>query len=215
MRSNAKGKARSATPSSDEELTVSLIRPLKRKRARQSSPVTPLRVRLRIPPRGKGKGREEEEVSHGLFDDILGSPERDTSKTSITNLDKTYFERSRLSAEVSILLKLLILNSKPLQDKLVPQPPPTATSSRTLDTTEISSPIHRPLRSATLHHIPSRIDLSSSPAPSTPGGSLPKLELGSLRIRSIRFGQYDIKTCYDAPFPEEYASIPDDKIIRT
>ena len=108
MKSNGKGKARSATPSSDEELTVSPNRPLKRKRTRQLSPVIPLpRVRLRLPPRGKGKGREEEEVSHGLFDDILGSAERDTSKTSITNLDKTYFERSRLSAEVSprILLK--------------------------------------------------------------------------------------------------------------
>ena len=107
MKSNGKGKARSATPSSDEELMASPIRPLKRKR-RQLSPVIPLpRVRLRLPPRGKGKGREEEEVSHGLFDDILGSAERDTSKTSITNIDKTYFERSRLSAEVSpmILLK--------------------------------------------------------------------------------------------------------------
>jgi hypothetical protein len=102
MKVNGKGKARLATPSSDEELTVSPIRPLKRKRARQLSPIISLpRVRLRLPPRGKGKGREEEEASHGLFDDILGSADRDTSKTSITNLDKAYFERSRLSAEVS------------------------------------------------------------------------------------------------------------------
>ena len=72
--------------------------------------------------------------------------------------------------------------------------------------------MHRPLRSAALHHIPSRIDLSNSPAPSTPGGPLPKFEPGTLRIRSIRFGQYDIKTWYDAPFPEEYASIPDGRL---
>ena len=112
MKSNGKGKARSATPSSEEELTVSSNRPLKRKRARQLSPVIPLpRVRLRLPPRGKGKGREEEEVSHGLFDDILGSVERDTSKTSITNLDKTYFERSRLSAEVSPRILLTALDT--------------------------------------------------------------------------------------------------------
>lgn len=98
LKSNAKGKARAATPSSDEEP----IRSLKRKRTRQLSPVTPLpRVRLRLPPRGKGKGREDDEAPHGLFDDILGAAERDTSKTSITNLDKTYFERSRLSAEVN------------------------------------------------------------------------------------------------------------------
>ena len=102
IKSNAKGKARAVTLSSDEEPTVSSIRSLKRKRIRQLSPVTPLpRVRLRLPPRGKGKGREDEEDPHGLFDDILSSPERDTSKTSITNLDKTYFERSRLTAEVS------------------------------------------------------------------------------------------------------------------
>ena len=107
MKSNAKDKARSATPSSDEEITVSPIRPMKRKRAGQLSPVIPLpRVRLRLPPRGKGKGREEEEASHGLFDDILGSPERDTSKTSITNFDKAYFERSRLSAEVGPILHI-------------------------------------------------------------------------------------------------------------
>jgi hypothetical protein len=33
-----------------------------------------------------------------------------------------------------------------------------------------------------------------------------------LRIKTIRFGQYDIKTWYDAPFPEEYASIPDGRM---
>ena len=101
INSNAKGKARAATPGSDGEPTVSPISSLKRKRTRQLSPVIPLpRVRLRLPPRGKGKGREEGEDPHDLFDDILCSAERDTSKTSITNLDKTYFERSRLSAEV-------------------------------------------------------------------------------------------------------------------
>ena len=39
-----------------------------------------------------------------------------------------------------------------------------------------------------------------------------KFEPGVLRIRNIRFGPYDIKTWYDAPFPEEYASIPDGKL---
>ena len=39
-----------------------------------------------------------------------------------------------------------------------------------------------------------------------------KFEPGVLRIRSIRFGPYDIKTWYDAPFPEEYASTPDGRL---
>ena len=30
-----------------------------------------------------------------------------------------------------------------------------------------------------------------------------------LRVRCIRFGEHEIDTWYDAPFPEEYASVPD------
>ncbi|KIO28368.1 hypothetical protein M407DRAFT_71934, partial [Tulasnella calospora MUT 4182] len=32
---------------------------------------------------------------------------------------------------------------------------------------------------------------------------------GPSRIRTIRFGEFEIDTWYDAPFPEEYASVPD------
>lgn len=54
--------------------------------------------------------------------------------------------------------------------------------------------------------------LSASPGPSTPGGPFAKIDPAALRIRTIRFGQYDIRTWYDAPFPEEYASIPDGRL---
>ncbi|KAI0768105.1 histone acetyltransferase [Trametes elegans] len=53
-----------------------------------------------------------------------------------------------------------------------------------------------------------------SPAPSsaaTPGPH-PVLPPNGLRIRRIRFGEYDIETWYDAPFPEEYAAIPDGRL---
>ena len=33
-----------------------------------------------------------------------------------------------------------------------------------------------------------------------------------LRIRSIRFGQWDVDTWYDAPFPEEYNNIPEGRL---
>lgn len=101
LKSSTKGKGRGATPSSDEDLTVS-VRSFKRKRTQQLSPVIP-RIRLRLPSSVKGKGREEEEAP-GLFDDILGATERDTSKTNITTFDKACFERSRLSAEVSVTI---------------------------------------------------------------------------------------------------------------
>lgn len=50
-----------------------------------------------------------------------------------------------------------------------------------------------------------------SPAPtSTPGPHA--MYPNGLRIRRIRFGEYDIDTWYDAPFPEEYAAIPDGRL---
>lgn len=45
----------------------------------------------------------------------------------------------------------------------------------------------------------------SAPSPSPVPSKNPK----ELRIRTIRFGQYDIDTWYDAPFPEEYSNLPD------
>jgi hypothetical protein len=75
----------------------------KRARVRERSPVAPPlpRVRLRLPShKARGKEREEDEPK-GFFDDILTPEERDTTKTTITNMDKQRFERSRILAEVS------------------------------------------------------------------------------------------------------------------
>ncbi|EJF64595.1 histone acetyltransferase [Dichomitus squalens LYAD-421 SS1] len=52
-----------------------------------------------------------------------------------------------------------------------------------------------------------------SPAPSaTTPGPHSVLPPNGLRIRKIRFGEFDIDTWYDAPFPEEYAAIPDGRL---
>jgi hypothetical protein len=64
-------------------------------------------VRLRLPVQGKGKEREDstdDELSKGLFDDMLTPEDRDTSKTAITQADKLRFERSRQAAEVRVTL---------------------------------------------------------------------------------------------------------------
>ncbi|KAF5341910.1 hypothetical protein D9611_001573 [Ephemerocybe angulata] len=198
----------------DGEPASSPLRTRRRKQPKEPSPAQTLpRVRLRLPTqlKGKGKEREEEESnSHGMFDDILKEGDRDTSKTQISRIDMALFERSRQVAE----------------DKLKPPPssaaPPTtgrstATASETLD---LSTPgPSRPLRSAHLHHISTNVpatpnDLSASPVPSTPGPSVPirLTDTNTLRIHTIRFGEYDIKTWYDAPFPEEYATIPDGRL---
>lgn len=91
----------------------------------------------------------------------------------------------------------------------------------------VAGPSSRPLRSNALHHIsiPSTIP-TPSPVPSTPGlhphtpgygPQSPNTPTGheqtpTLRIRIIRFGRYDIHPWYDAPFPEEYANIPDGRL---
>ncbi|KAG8213081.1 hypothetical protein J3R82DRAFT_11475 [Butyriboletus roseoflavus] len=188
---------------------VQTPRPVKRMRTKVRSPPPPLIVRLRLPPKGKGKEREED-MEHNIFEDLLPPAERDTSKTSIDNFDRSRFEKSRLAAE----------------DKLYPAPVPPLSAVENSDM-PIAGPSSRPLRSATLHQlsIPSPLP-PVSPVPSTPSlipptpgifsptPNTPTVPDGqsTLRIRTIRFGPYDIHPWYDAPFPEEYASIPDGRL---
>ncbi|KAA1467313.1 hypothetical protein DENSPDRAFT_792496, partial [Dentipellis sp. KUC8613] len=165
-------------------------------------------VRLRLPPQGQEsekektksrKGKEKEEVSDdsptkGMFDDILSEAERDTTKTNVTASDKAKFERARLAAEA----------------KLAPPPKPPAHPADT----PTPGPSTRPLRSAGHLILATPITpgpgRSRSPSPATP--SLPVGKTPHLRIQTIRFGRYDIQTWYDAPFPEEYANIPDGRM---
>jgi hypothetical protein len=219
-----RGKRRAATPSTSERntdvpesplLPRGRTRTLTRKAMEHSPPIkrpqlkiTPPRppdspprrmvVRLRLPVQGKGKEKEEssdEEPTMGLFDEILTPEDRDTSRTIITQGDKLRFERSRQAAEV----KLNLLQSRP---------------NPTGPETPIAGPSSRPLRSTmaiTATQTPN-LARSASPTPSTPGPSPAVAQLTGLRIRTIRFGEYDIHTWYDAPFPEEYANIPDGRL---
>ncbi|EIW84211.1 hypothetical protein CONPUDRAFT_51156 [Coniophora puteana RWD-64-598 SS2] len=71
------------------------------------------------------------------------------------------------------------------------------------------------------------IILNPSPVPSTPFRCTPGAtpftptfsqtpftasKTPTLRIRTIRFGPFDIQTWFDAPFPEEYANLPDGRL---
>ena len=194
----------------------------------QFNPSVPLpKIRLRLPARG-GKRRDrddDEEHRKGIFDDILGVDERDTTKTSVEVGDKQRFERSRLAAEVTVVdtqSERNVLTLDILQLKLAPPlplpPPPITPANENRDTLTPGPSSSRPLRSSILQTLPLTISTptSASPAPSTPG---PLARAGPLshpppplRIRTIRFGQFDIQTWYDAPFPEEYANIPDGRM---
>lgn len=90
--------SKAAQFSDDEPLVSSPLRHAKRMRVHAPSQVAAprlRRVRLHI---------GEEEEPKGYFDDILSVKDRDTVRTSIVNMDKQRFERSRILAEVHILL---------------------------------------------------------------------------------------------------------------
>ncbi|KAF7317017.1 Histone acetyltransferase [Mycena chlorophos] len=160
------------------------------KRARLDPAPSTSSARLRAPPKERAKVIEEEET-RGLFDDILEPAERDTTKTSITPLDKQKFDRSRAISDA----------------KLKPPPRPRPSSE-----TPEAGP-SRPLRSSFAQ--PTIPSPSASPAPSSTPGLRPNYDASvppPLRITNIRFGQFDIETWYNAPFPEEYSNIPDGRL---
>ena len=203
----------------DEELSTRSTRPSKRPRVQQSPLAQRRKVNLRLTRKGKHGEREEDESSKGLFDDILSLTERNTAPTTITHTDEQRFERSRRIAEVLIIecLNIVPCSRSFSQEKLFP-PPTLISTSDAPDIFSAAGP-SRPTRSsiAQLSALATPTTLfgllSMSPAPS---GSTPspfsKTDATNLRIRTIRFGQYDIQTWYDAPFPEEYANIPDGRL---
>jgi hypothetical protein len=81
----------------------------------------------------------------------------------------------------------------------------------------LAGPSSTRLRSAAAHRTVSAFltPTSPSPAPSTPGRGISVFEhdpTAGLRIRRIRFGEFDIETWYDAPFPEEYNNLPEGRL---
>ncbi|KAG6817155.1 hypothetical protein H0H87_012116 [Tephrocybe sp. NHM501043] len=210
----ARSKKNKATPSKPQYFEDGLIPATspRQKRTRAHSPVShPLpRIHLRLSQKGKERDCEEEDPGKGLFDNILTEEERETSKTSITLADKIRFDQSRAIAEAQ---------------NVPPPPPPVSQASDALDFPSTPGPSSRPLRSSVFHAsiAPSSTPLlhSASPAPSSATPAPVSNEPPLLRIRSIRFGQYEIKTWYDAPFPEESKQLkcksrhpPGDEIYR-
>jgi hypothetical protein len=169
-------------------------------RARSLSPLARPRmfVRLRLPAKGKGRDREDDEGRKGIFDDILGVAERDTGRTTVEHADKQRFERSRLSAEANLAPPVAPPSHARWQRAASSTPPASGPSS-----------LSRPLRSSGLS---TQLFPIASPATSSPAPDPTTHPQPTLRIRTIRFGEYDIQTWYDAPFPEEYANIPDGKL---
>ncbi|KAG9027365.1 hypothetical protein FRB95_007826 [Tulasnella sp. JGI-2019a] len=199
---------------------------LVRRRSTAGNGTTGPKVRLklgRMKDKSKGKGKATmdqvegtEEIVPDAFLGVLNPADADVSKTSIWPEDQRRFESSKAAAE-------RILGPS----QILPPPfTPGGTPGPKQPSIEPDTVI-QPARSyITLRHL-RRLDDSSlfTPRPATPSerdiAQTPmtaRMKEGStttgpsLRIRSIRFGEHEIDTWYDAPFSEEYASVPDGKL---
>ncbi|CAE7121396.1 unnamed protein product [Rhizoctonia solani] len=168
----------------------------------QSSPTRPIKVRIRLTSKsdneGPNKAAEGEPEGNDPFGGVLSTAEADTSKTAIGPADKERFEHSRTAAEARAQklstagsTSYFATPSAPTYQLPGYVPPPPARALRSLSLRGASPP-------------------PTTPTISTPGG-IPPVANG-LRIKTIRFGQFDIDTWYDAPFPEEFSNIPEGRL---
>ncbi|KAB5592519.1 Histone acetyltransferase [Ceratobasidium theobromae] len=182
------------------------------RRSASSSPTRPFKVRIRVTSKSDNEANtskpnleDSSEATNDPFGGFLSPQEADTRKTAIGPQDKERFEASRASAETRIH-KLTATGSH----FATPHTPRLTGSSSTYQLPGYVPPT-RSLRSLPLR--------AGSPPPttptiSTPGGIPPPPTTGNsgLRIRTIRFGHFDIDTWYDAPFPEEFSNIPEGRL---
>lgn len=178
------------------------------------------RIRLRLTSRGRKQTvdieSEEEKVPFG---GVITGEDANTTKTSITDTDKEAFEKSLKAAESKLG------GPSPLQvDARHFSGASPAPSSSKLDGTPAPhipngypGPSYTPLPLRPLRNQLFNQSLTDTPTgTSSPnGGSFygaPVASLGSQKIKTIRFGIFDIDTWYSAPYPEEYQHVPDGRL---
>jgi len=186
------------------------------------------RIRLRLPPKKKDDPQDDESPKRKPFEEILEPGQADTTKTAIQPEDKARFEASRVSAEGRLGVPLVPPPGTPAGIYTNPAPPFSAVSTKPALPATPSPATHtssRPLRSQLSqlhqpiyqHHLTKALPPTSSFL-QTPVSASPSILTNSangsppLRIRTIRIGAYEIDTWYDAPFPEEYACVPEGKL---
>ncbi len=185
-----------------------------KERARTGSSSPALMVRLRVPSGGRRQTVEVESEEEKIpFGGVITGVDADTSKTVILEMDKKAFDKSRKAAEAKLggpppsqwdpHISIATSPAPSSHDNSYHTPMPSKT---------IPVPASRSLRDRLLQQTVSH-DTPSFPFPSAPGSSTgPPPTSTSQKIKTIRFGVYDIDTWYSAPYPEEYQHVPDGRL---
>ncbi|KAG8864921.1 dual specificity protein kinase kns1 [Tulasnella sp. 330] len=199
---------------------------LVRRRSTTGNGVPGPKVRLKLGKmKDKTKGRAKasaettdapEEIVPDVFQGVLNPADADVSKTSIFPDDQERFESSKAAAErvlgpfQTLPLPLSTAQETPGPKQLSIEPEVTIQPTRSHVTLRHLRRLNESVLSTPRQATPSERDAGQTPTTARPmDGSAPG---PTLRIRSIRFGEHEIDTWYDAPFSEEYASVPDGRL---
>lgn len=192
---------------------------------------SPFIVKIRVPSGGARKAVEvEDEDDKVPFGGIITGADADTTKTAITDPDKARFQKSLSAAESKLGGPALPVPSYDPPSSVRGSPAPSlvngnagpsahaGTSTPSLSRSTSTPQLARGLRDRLLQQSASAVSLSAgSPGPSsTPNGLHLRDRQGgastSEKIKTIRFGVFDIDTWYSAPYPEEYQTVPDGRL---
>lgn len=149
----------------------------------------------------------EEVEDKDPFMGILSAAEADVGDRKPDQDDKKRWDKARQGAEVRPLLSLPPHPLTPLETQLK--------ALETLAATRASSAIPSPAASDSLDSPRShRPDTPSAPIfpalPVLPPGGLASIPIAN--IKAIRFGEFEIETWYQAPFPEEFSRVADGRL---
>lgn len=133
---------------------------------------------------------------------ILTEAEASTSRTMIKDADRLAFDNSRGRAEQ----KLGALEGP---SRITPDRSATPATEASASTPQQNGHSHLN-HHAQNRHLRERLQASSSSV-SMSGPAPPEASV-SEKIKTIRFGEFDIDTWYSAPYPEEYSRVPDGRL---
>ena len=193
-------------------------------KGRQTTEESPFVIKIRVPSGGARKAVEiESEEEKEPFGGIITGADADTTRTTITDSDKERFKTSLIAAESKMggpppgipdYDPGLSVRGSPAPSTLNGHDNHHSTPSLSR-TTSTPQQIPRGLRDRLLQQT-----VSGTPGPSTPnsvttpGSTLRDRTVVSTseKIKTIRFGVFDIDTWYSAPYPEEYQNVPDGRL---